>query len=277
MQHHTESLFLRFWGVRGSIPAPGKDFVRYGGETTCLEVRAGERTLIVDCGSGIRALGNKLEADGVREVDVLLSHTHLDHIYGLPFFRLAYDPNCSVRFFAGHLEDGRGLREVLERIMTPTLYPVALEELLGSAFETFRGGGQLTLAPDLTIDTMRLNHPGGCIGYRITRGGRSVCIITDHEHGNAMIDAELHTFVRGADVMIYDAMFDDSEYARYEGWGHSTWQKGLKLAIEADVRTPILTHHDPSRTDEDLDRLSEEIARQHPGAIVAWEGLEVSI
>lgn len=277
MHHDPDQFLLRFWGVRGSIPTPGRDFVRYGGETTCLEVRVGGRLVIIDCGTGLRALGHRMEEAGEREADVLLSHTHLDHIYGLPFFRPAYDPKSSIRFFAGHLDGGQTLSSVLGTLMTPSLYPVAIEELQGAYFKTFEGGETLHLDSEIAVDTLRLNHPGGSIGYRITFRGRSLCVITDHEHGNPAIDAELAAFVAGADVLVYDAMFTESEYAAHESWGHSTWQKGLEVAAAAGVRVPVLTHHDPRRTDVELDRLAEEIARAYPAAIVAAEGLEIAL
>ncbi len=277
MQQHHEPILLRFWGVRGSIPTPGRDFLRYGGETTCLEIRVGERLLIVDCGTGLRRLGHRMERDGERTADVLMSHTHLDHVYGLPFLRPAYEASSSIRFFAGHLERGETLEDVLKSLMTPRLHPVAVEELRGVSFVSFVGGETLDLGDGICARTMRLNHPGGSIGYRIEFEGRSLAIITDHEHGNPTIDAALRTFVAGADVLVYDAMFSESEYAAHESWGHSTWQKALEIAAEAGVRIPVLTHHDPMRTDDELDVLAENVARVRPGAVVAWEGLEITL
>lgn len=275
---HMAPFTVRLRGVRGSIPAPGPHTVRYGGETTCVEIRVGGRMIIVDCGSGIRRVGPAMRKDGYREADLLLTHTHLDHICGLPFFCAAYDANIDIRFWAGHLapEEG-GLESVIRRVMSPPIFPVSVGILKACSFNTFRPTERLAIDPQVSIDTMMLNHPGGAIAYRVTASGRSFCTVTDHEHGNADIDAELENFVRGADVMLYDSMFTDDEYDNYVGWGHSTWQKGIALANAAGVRIPLLSHHDPDRSDDELDAIGEEAVRRHAGALIAHEGMELSL
>ena len=275
-QQQSAPFLVRFHGVRGSIPAPGPHTIRYGGETTCIEIRIGDRLILIDCGSGIRHVGPMMRQDGIREADLLLTHTHLDHICGLPFFCAAYDPSIDIRFWAGHLSDDEGgLEEVIRRVMSPPIFPVSVGILKACSFNQFRPGERLSIGPDAAIDTMLLNHPGGAVGYKISANGRSFCTVTDHEHGNADIDAELEAFVRGADAMIYDSMFTDDEYGDYVGWGHSTWQKGVELAKAAGVRTPVLFHHDPDRSDTALDEISEAAIRLHAGAQIAHEGMEL--
>lgn len=264
---------LRCWGARGSTPTPGASTLRYGGETTCFELRAGDALILVDCGSGARSLGMDLCGQGPRKFDLLFTHTHLDHICGLPFFKPAYDNRFEVTAWAGHFEDETSLVDIVSRIMSPPIFPVAAKTLKAVDFRTFQAGDILPREDDLKISTVRLNHPGGACGYRFDYQDKSICIITDHEHGIPEIDDTVETFVEGADIMIYDAMFTDDEYPTYKGWGHSTWQKALELARKANVRVPVIFHHDPRRSDDALDEIAIAVNDAHPGALVASEGM----
>ncbi|WP_417667233.1 MBL fold metallo-hydrolase [Roseibium sp.] len=264
---------LRCWGARGSIPTPGAGTLRYGGETSCFELRAGDTLILIDCGSGARNLGLELCRQGPREIDLLFTHTHLDHICGLPFFKPAYDPRFKVRAWAGHFEDSACLVDIVSRIMSPPIFPVAAKTLTAVDFRTFSAGEDLERDDDLKISTVRLHHPGGACGYRFDYQGKSIAIITDHEHGDPDVDANVKRFVAGVDIMIYDAMFTDAEYPTYEGWGHSTWQKAVELAAEVGVKTPVLFHHDPRRTDDELDEIGKAAAEAFPGTLVAREGM----
>lgn len=271
----VDEFWVKFWGVRGSTPTPGESTLRYGGETSCLEIRAGASRLLVDCGSGARNLGlGMCQQKTAGDFDLLLTHTHLDHICGLPFFWPAFDPNSAIRAWAGHFEDNAfTLPDIVSRIMSPPVFPLSAKTLKALSFNDFKAGEDLSFGKGLSVQTMRLNHPGGACGYRIEYGGKVICVITDHEHGNADIDAKLPAFVEGADVMVYDAMYTDAEYETYVGWGHSTWQKAVELAKAANVKVPVLFHHDPRRTDDQLDEIGREADKAYPGTLVAREGL----
>lgn len=269
----ADDFSLRCWGVRGSTPTPGSSTLRYGGETACFEIRAGDALVLVDCGSGARNLGMELCQAGARSFDLFFTHTHLDHICGLPFFKPAYDPNFAVTAWAGHFQGETDLVEIVGRIMSPPIFPVAAKTLKAVEFKSFTAGDQIPRSDDLEIRTIRLNHPGGACGYRFDYHGKSICIITDHEHGDPDVDAALPGFVEGADVMIYDAMFTDEEYDTFKGWGHSTWQKAVELAKTAKVKTPVLFHHDPRRSDEELDEIGMAAQSAYPGMLVASEGM----
>lgn len=275
----SNEFWLKFWGVRGSTPTPGAGTLRYGGETACLEIQAGASRFLVDCGSGARNLGmtHCLSKQSMK-LNLLFTHTHLDHICGLPFFWPAFDPNSDIRAWAGHFEeDHLQLSDIVSRIMSPPVFPLAAKSLKALTFHDFEAGKDLPICSDVTIKTMRLNHPGGACGYRFDFGGKSICIITDHEHGNDEIDRKLPEFVRDADIMIYDAMYTDEEYEIFQGWGHSTWQKAVELAETAGVKTPVLFHHDPRRCDDELDEIGLAASTAYPGTLVASEGMILTL
>lgn len=270
-------LSLTIWGARGSIPSPGAQTLRYGGETTCLEINAGPHVFVVDCGSGVRACGHALMKRGVKVVDVVFTHTHMDHICGLPFFCCAYDPRVEVNLWGGHIPPGGSFIDIIERLMSPPIFPVATSALVNTHFHQFAAGEPITLACGLVLRTIRLNHPGNACGYRVDWKGSSIAIITDHEHGNPAVDEAVAAFVEGATLMVYDAMYLDADYPRFVGWGHSTPGRALDLAERAGIDVPVLFHHDPNRTDDALDAIAADAARRHPGAILARQGLTIAL
>ena len=273
----TSGLKLRFWGVRGSLPAPGPDTVKYGGNTTCITVEAGEDLIIFDAGSGARALGIWMHETGRKSANLYFTHFHLDHICGLPFFRPGMIPGFDITLWAGHVADPAAFIESIESLMSPPVFPVSTEILQSITFCTFKQGDTLKPVDGVTLQTMALNHPGGCTGYRLEAGGKSICIITDYEHGTPEFDDRLADFVRDADIMVYDAMFNDEEFAKCRGWGHSTWDNCLKVAKACNVARPVIFHHDPGRTDTQLDRIAKDLDRRYPGTIVAREGAELMV
>jgi phosphoribosyl 1,2-cyclic phosphodiesterase len=272
------SLTARFWGVRGSIAAPGPDTVRYGGNTACLEVLCGTWRLVFDAGTGLRALGRELVRQGPVDIDLFLTHSHLDHICGLPFFAPAFDPGSRIRVWAGHLSPGWTLRSVLDHMMTPPLYPIPLETFRADcSYREFACGSVLHPAPGVTLRTAALNHPNGAVGYRVEFAGRSLCYVTDTEPDGAGLDGQLIDLVRDADVLIYDSTFTDDEYPGHVGWGHSTWQECLRVADRAGVAQAVLFHHDPGRDDAALDAIAAAAAALRPGTLVAREGQVVAL
>lgn len=271
---------VRFWGVRGAVPCPGGATVRYGGNTACVEMRCGNRLLIFDAGTGLRALGNILTKRSERVVGhVLLTHTHLDHIQGLPFFRPAYSGRNSFAFWNGHLRrQQRNLQEVLYTLMQRPFFPVPLDIMHSCiAFNDFDAGESLTIDPDIEIRTAALNHPGGATGYRLEYGGRSACYVTDTEHREEGLDPVVLGLIADADLVIYDTTYTDDEYPRYRGWGHSTWQEGVRLCRAAGAKRLLAFHHDPDHDDDTLDRIAVELDRELPGSLVAHEGLQLEL
>lgn len=268
---------VKFWGVRASIACPSPDHMVYGGNTSCVEISAGEHVLILDAGTGIRGLGRDLLKRGCDSATLLLTHTHWDHINGFPFFAPAFAPDFTLRIMAGHLWDQPGgIRAVLANQMDTPTFPVPLSALRSTiSFHDFRAGEPLTLAPDLVVRTAPLRHPNGATGYRVEYGGISVCYVTDTEHSPGQPDANVLGLIAGADLVIYDSTYTDDEFPAKLGWGHSTWQEGLRLAQAAGVKRLAIFHHDPDHDDAFMAEVEAQAQAIRPGTIVARDGMEL--
>lgn len=276
----NSALSVTFWGVRGSIACPEPEMLRYGGNTSCLEVRCGDHLLIFDAGTGLRPLGRKLaEGGGVVDADLFLSHTHFDHVSGLPFFGPAFMPKNRFRFWAGHLEvQGLELCDVLCEMMMPPLFPVPIEIFKADiAYKDFVAGGTLTPRPGVTLRTAPLNHPNGATGYRIEYGGRAICYVTDTEHDGQGPDRRICELIEGSDIVIYDSTYTDEEYPKFKGWGHSTWEEGIRVCEAAGAKRLVIFHHDPSHDDTFMDGIAEAADKRRLGTLVAREGLTLTL
>jgi phosphoribosyl 1,2-cyclic phosphodiesterase len=289
MQDH---LAIRFWGVRGSIPCPGMNTVRYGGNTPCVEVLIGKERLIFDGGTGLRVLGQHLLPSMPLEAHLFFSHTHWDHIQGFPFFEPAFSPGNHFHIYGGkskgaknaegHNIEGHNIRRRLSDQMLHPNFPVPLKIMQGGL--TFRDLGPketLTLADDIQVVNAPLNHPGGGVGYRVNWRGLTVSYISDTEHFPDRLDENVLFLAHQADVMIYDATYTDAEYHSVKGskvgWGHSTWQEAVKVAIAAGVKQLVLFHHEPIHTDDFLDQIGLEVSQVFPQSVIAKEGLVIEL
>jgi len=273
------SLSVRFWGVRGSIACPGPDTARYGGNTPCVEIRCGDHILIFDAGTGLRPLGDTLMQDTrATDFDIFLSHFHIDHVMGLPFFAPLYAEDRSIRVWAGNLAPRCSLEHAVQKLMGFPLFPVQ-PHIFKSGFKTndFRTGDSFSPRPGVTLRTAALEHPGGATGYRIDYGGRSVAYLTDIECGDGPLDPAVLALADGAGLVIVDTMYTDEELPSKAGWGHSSWQQGVRLAEEAGAGQLCLFHHDPEHDDASLDGIACAADAARPGTIVASEGLLVRL
>lgn len=272
------ALTLRFWGVRGSTPVSGPEYVEFGGNTPCLEIRCGDRLFVLDAGSGLGAFGRN-NANGLpQEIDLLFSHLHLDHTAGLPFFKPAvFDETRTIHTYCGNL-DGACATEALGRLFSPPLFPVELDVLpVTIRHHGFKAGEPLTFPDGTRVDTILLNHPQGSVGYRFDHGGKRLCVISDIEHTDPWPDPALLAFVEGADLIVYDGMFTEGEYCRCAGWGHSTWQKGIELAQAARAKALAIIHLHPAHTDAQLRKVEADMQAVMPNSFIARERQAVDV
>jgi phosphoribosyl 1,2-cyclic phosphodiesterase len=269
---------LRFWGVRGTIPTPAGQNLRYGGNTVCLSADLGEeRYLILDCGSGLRMFGNEIAGrrQGVeRRYHVFLSHYHFDHIQGLPFFTPLYDAH-SVITFHGFRSLGRSVREILEGLMAPPYFPVRLAGVPSKVDYVDTDLFPVTVA-DVEVSCLPLRHPDGSLSYRLRHDRNTIIFATDHEFGDEATDNALVRFSEGADHLIYDATYQQLEYESLRrGWGHSTWYAAVKTARLAKVKNLVLFHHHPDHSDRELDAILRVARKEFPATDIGKEGLEL--
>ncbi len=270
---------IRFWGVRGSIAAPGPETAGVGGNTSSVEIECGQHRILLDAGTGLRPLGEKLLGEGVDSATLLVSHHHWDHIQGLPFFAPLYlpDTHLSVMGPASEL----GLVEVLARQMSAPGFPVRFDELPSRVgTRALKSGDRIDLG-DVRITAAKLNHPGGVLAYRVDHAGASVVYATDTEH-YACVDPVLRALADRADVLIYDAQYTPEEYRgdagpSKVGWGHSTFEEGARLARVANVRQLVLFHHDPKRDDAAVADLEERARDRFGHVVAAREGMEIEL
>ena len=277
----SSMFFVRFWGVRGSIPTPGPGTVKYGGNTSCIEIRAGEELVIVDGGSGLRALGLALAESSRVSARMFFTHFHWDHIQGFPFFAPAFVKGNRFDLF-GAKKLSATLAETLAGQMNYPNFPVSLSEMAAEIqFHDLREG-QAVACGDVVISNTQLNHPGGVFGYRIEFGGRAIVVATDTEHYSCP-DRKLVELADSADLLIYDAQFTPEEYVgspdqpSRTGWGHSTWEEGIKVAREARVPRLVLFHHDPDHDDAALDEIERAAQAHFQACVMAREGMSIKI
>jgi phosphoribosyl 1,2-cyclic phosphodiesterase len=269
---------VKFWGVRGSIACPSPDHVQYGGNTSCVEIRAGDDVLIFDAGTGFRNLGLDLVRRGVTRGNIFLTHTHWDHINGFPFFTPAYDPKNRFRVWAGHLTGQGGVEKVFSTQMANPTFPVPLSAMKSTlSFEDFTIGETLHPVDGVTVRTARLNHPGGASAYRVEFGGVSVCYVTDTEHVPGTPDQNVIALIKEADLVIYDATYTEAEFPSKVGWGHSTWQEAIRVCQLADARRLALFHHNPDHDDAMMAVIEAEARAVWPNAFAARDGMTLHI
>jgi phosphoribosyl 1,2-cyclic phosphodiesterase len=277
---------ITFWGVRGSIPTPGRDTAEIGGNTSCVELRAGKLILVLDGGTGLRLLGQKLLKEMPLTAHIFFSHVHWDHIQGFPFFAPAFLPGNKIHLYGGN-NVSRTLEETLAGQMDYPSFPVHLSQM--GAEMTFRDlrEGQVVALDDgegreVTVRTTRGNHPNGVWVYRIEHAGRAIVYATDTEH-YAIVDPKLLSISKNADLLVYDSQYTPEEYAGVglggpkAGWGHSTFEEGVKLAKGANVKKLVLYHHDPGQSDAAVREKERRAKELFDGTIAAFEGLTLEL
>jgi len=276
--HAGDRLTVYFWGVRGSIPTPGRDTIDVGGETPCVEIRTPEDEIIVlDAGTGLRRLGLRLESRSNLRIHLFLSHTHWDHIQGFPFFRPLYSAENEVTLY-GPKGVEQGLEETLKGQMQVTYYPVQLSDLRAQIRFVELQEQTVPVNSHTRVTSHEFDHPGGVFGYRIERLGKIIVYGTDVEMSDEAKLREMIGFSQGADLLIMDCQFNEEEYRRNrQGWGHSTPEMAVQVAREAGVGSLALFHHDPTHDDGFLWDLEQYTQSLFPSAFLAKDGLTMEI
>jgi phosphoribosyl 1,2-cyclic phosphodiesterase len=303
MSSQPDAISMRFWGVRGSIPTPGPTTLQYGGNTSCIELRAGDQIIILDAGTGLRLLGLQLMSEfGEKplELTLLLTHTHWDHIQGLPFFLPVYQPNNHLRIL-GYEGARVGLETVLNSQMESPFFPIGLKEVPANIRIEELKDWEFELG-GVHVRACYAHHPGSCVGYRLSFEGRSIAFFPDNELNDersgplagqratsgtpsAMLKGQckLSDFVQGVDVLVMDSQYDATEYERHIGWGHGCVDRVVSLAVEAQVKQLYLFHHDPNHDDTKITEMVSHArklaAAQGSNLLVeaAREGLTVNL
>ncbi len=275
-------MLVRFWGVRGSTPTPQSENLRYGGNTSCVEVRVNGHIYVFDCGTGFRNLGKQLSQEHAGDgrnghpinAHIFLSHFHWDHIQGIPFFSPLYNDRESSFVFHSSSRT-RGLQQALEEQMADPYFPVNMSDMAAHRqFCTIDEGR--TKLEGCTVQTKWLNHPQGCLGFRMETEGKVIVYATDNEPGDPVFDKSVRKLAEGADLLIYDAQYLPEEYAaRKQGWGHSHWREAINVVMESGAKELILFHHDPDHSDACIDSVVKQAREHYPKVRAASEGMEI--
>ena len=277
-------MLVRFWGVRGSTPTPQSENLRYGGNTSCVEVRVNGHIYVFDCGTGFRNLGKQLSQEHAGNgksghpinAHIFLSHFHWDHIQGIPFFSPLYNDRDSSFIFHSSSRT-RGLQQALEEQMADPYFPVNMSDMAAHRqFCTIDEGS--TQLEGCTVQSKWLNHPQGCLGFRMETQGKVIVYATDNEPGDPVFDKSVRKLAEGADLLIYDAQYLPEEYAaRKQGWGHSHWREAINVVMESGAKELILFHHDPDHSDSCIDAVVKQAREHYPKVRAASEGMEITL
>lgn len=268
------TLEITFWGVRGSTPVSGPLYEQGGGNTSCVSVLINQKQFIIfDAGSGLCNLYNELRQLPLKTVYLFLSHLHLDHVLGLPFFKPMWDKQYTIYLYSIY----DNLKEFLdETLLCPPLFPVKLGPKNAQLiFHHIANNGEIIITENILMKTTLLNHPGGSVGYRLEADGKAICYITDVEHDPKKLDQNLIRFIEGSDLFIYDSSYTEEEFQEKKGWGHSTHVRAAELAKMADVKQLALFHHDPSHDDTLLLKMECEARKIFEQTFVAQQGLKM--
>jgi phosphoribosyl 1,2-cyclic phosphodiesterase len=272
---------VHFWGVRGSIPCPGPNTVRYGGNTPCVEMQVGGKRLVFDGGTGLHVLGQSLLRQMPTEAHIFFTHSHWDHMQGFPFFTPGFVKGNRFSIYGAIAPDGSTVEQRLNDQMLHPNFPVPLQIMQADLNFCDVTPGEAIKIDDILVETAPLNHPGEAVGYRVNWHGGAAVYVTDTEHYRDRLDENILWLARDADILIYDSTYSDEEYHSPKspkiGWGHSTWQEAIKIAKAANVKTLVIFHHDPAHDDDYLDQVGLQAKEKFPGAIMAKEGMVLQV
>lgn len=273
----STSMEIKFWGTRGTLPAPGPQFQRAGGNTNCIEVTCGTDTIILDAGTGIRQLGSSIIREmPSQNLHLLLTHAHYDHVEGIPFFAPFFEEGRKLDVYCGELDGSSGTKETVLNLMRRPYFPVGPDVFTADVtYNDVKTGGSFDLSDRIKINTCPLNHPGGATAYRVDFEGKSFACVTDTEHVPGKLDRAVLNLIEGVDLFVYDCSLTDQELPEFEGYGHSTFEEGMRLCKASGASAFMAFHHMPFRTDQELDEIEKLIKEDLPDSGVAREGQKV--
>lgn len=271
---------VKFWGVRGSIPTPGLETARYGGNTPCVEIHVAGKRLIFDGGTGLRMLGKHLHKEMPVEAHLFFTHTHWERIQGFPFFSPAFVSGNCFHIYGAVGPNGASIKQRLSDQMLRPNFPVPLQMMQSDLKFVDITPGSVIMLDDVAVEAVSLNRPTGALGYRVTWGGHSVVYATDTERSPDHLDQSLMYLAQQADVLIYDAAYGEQAYldpAAAAGQQSDAWQLGIEVAIAANVKTMVMFHHDPSHEDDFLDHVELEVQSRFRHTQLAREGMMIDV
>jgi phosphoribosyl 1,2-cyclic phosphodiesterase len=279
-------MIIRCWGARGSIPVSGKEYLKYGGDTTCIEIRTkNDEIIIIDAGSGIRLLGNRLLAEKKYYYTLVFTHAHWDHLMGFPFFKPIYKKETSIDLVGCPFAQDT-IKQMISKIMQPPNFPVNFDDIHAktSYYESCENGHNLK---SMTIAPIALSHPNQGMGYKFMEDGKSFVFLTDNElmfkHPGGLDYPDYVDFCLNADLLIHDAEFKKEEYKKRRSWGHSVYTDALQLALDAKVKTFGLFHHNQERTDQAIDSMLDDCqkitneANSSLECFALYQGMEIKL
>jgi phosphoribosyl 1,2-cyclic phosphodiesterase len=267
---------LTFWGTRGSLPMNTPEHRIFGGNTSCISVQAGDNQVIFDAGSGLIHLGSQLMAQDAREIDICFSHFHSDHICGLPFFKPFFNPKAKVRLHSFGIAEAT-LHDALTIYLSRPIFPISLDDFKAKVDFIHHPDGEALEIGGIGVQALGIPHPGGAHALKAQADGKSFVYATDTEHIINQPNQALIAFLHEADMAVYDCTFDDSEFEQRRGWGHSTWQEGLRLAEAAQVKKFGIFHHEPERSDTALTEIETRAQTILPQSFVTRDFMQLEV
>jgi len=278
---HSAKFLVQFWGVRGSIPSPGKGTVRYGGNTSCVEMRIDGHHLIFDGGTGLRVLGKSLMKESPLEACLFFTHSHWDRIQGFPFFPPAFLPENHLHIYGASASTGASMKQRLGDQMLHQHFPFPMQAMQSQLQFYNLSPGEIVKLGEVTIETGSLNQFDRAIGYRVTWRGYTAVYATDTEHLAECLNPNLLHLANRADLLIYDAAYTRQQYCDAKflevDWGHSTWKAGVEVAKAAEVKQLVMSHHDPDHDDDFLDQIETQVKSVFPAGLLAREGMIIQL
>lgn len=267
---------IQFWGVRGSIPAPGKETLRYGGNTSCVAMRIANQLLIFDGGTGLRQLGKSLLKDVPVNAYMFFTHSHWDRIQGFPFFAPAFVEGNCFQIYGASASTGASMKQRLGDQMLHQNFPFPMKTMQAELSFHNLAPGEIVQVEDVSIETSYLNQSDRAIGYRISWHGKTAVYATDADCSPHLINKNLLYLAKEADLLIYDSAYFNKTYQfQPSDWDSSTWRSGIEVAKEAGVKRLVLSHHDPDHSDDFLDHIETKIREDFPDGLLAREGMTV--